>query len=137
MLDARCAVIVRMPARLQDVVKADEIGLDVSIRVGDGVAHACLGGKIYDDVRPVLGEDLIDQRFVGEVAPDEGVRRIGVGGQTVVDFGKSPFFDVHIVVIVHIVHSDDGDGRLGPQKLKDQIAPDKSGGAGDEYSFMF
>ena len=55
-------------AGLKDVVEANEIGLDISIGIGDGIADTCLGGEVYHHIKVVLIEEFIDQRFVGNVA---------------------------------------------------------------------
>lgn len=50
-----------MAAGFQNVVEANHVALDVSIRVGDGVPHACLRAKIDHDIRVVLLENAVDR----------------------------------------------------------------------------
>ena len=68
-----------MAAGFEDVVEADEVRFDIGVRVGDGVAHAGLCGKVDHDLRLVLLEDSVNARLVRQIALDEG--KIRVGGQ--------------------------------------------------------
>ena len=43
-------------ASFQNIVKADEVALDVGVRVGDGIADAGLCGEVHDDGEVVLLE---------------------------------------------------------------------------------
>ena len=63
-----CAVA----AGFEDVVEADEVALDVSVGVCDGIADAGLGGKVHDDSEAVFFEKVVDGGLVGEVCFDEG-----------------------------------------------------------------
>jgi len=65
-------VLHRMVAAgLEDVVEADEVGLDISIGIGDGIADTCLGGQVHYHIEMVLIEEFIDQRFIGNVSLDK------------------------------------------------------------------
>ena len=68
-----------MAAGFQNVVETDEVRFDIGVRVGDGVAHAGLCGKVDHDLRLVLLEDSVNARLVRQIALDEG--KIRVGGQ--------------------------------------------------------
>ena len=56
-------------ARLQYI--EDEIGLYVGVGIGNEVAHVGLRGQIHHDLRPVLLEQLHDQRLLRDVPFDE------------------------------------------------------------------
>ena len=45
-----------MTAGFQNVVESDEVALDVSVRVRDGIADAGLCGEVHDDGEVVLLE---------------------------------------------------------------------------------
>ena len=60
-----------MAAGFEDVIEADEVGLDVSVGIGDAIAHASLGSQIHDNMRLILGENAVDEGAVGYVAADE------------------------------------------------------------------
>ena len=54
-------------AAFEDVLEADDVGLDVGVRVRDRVADAGLGGEVDDAREAVLGEELVHRRTVREV----------------------------------------------------------------------
>ena len=58
-------------AGFEDIVEADEVALDVGVRVRDGIADAGLGGEVHDDGEVVLFEQAVDGGLVGEVRFDE------------------------------------------------------------------
>ena len=60
-----------MPTGLQYVIEAEDIALDVGVRVLDAVAHTCLGGEVHYDVEVVLLEEAVDEGLVSKVTLDE------------------------------------------------------------------
>ena len=97
-------------AGLEDVVEADEVGLDVGVGVGDGVADAGLGGEVDDDVEVVVGEEFVDGGFVGDVATNEGptVKHTGVRPRCDIrdiSIGVRPHCDRNCCVIPIRCHS--------------------------------
>jgi len=46
-------------AGFQNVQEADQVALQVSVRVRDGVAHARLCGEVHDLVELFFGEELV------------------------------------------------------------------------------
>ena len=60
-----------MTAGFEDVVETDEVGLDIGIGVGDAVTDSCLSGKVDCNVYVVVGEDLVDEGLVGDIALNE------------------------------------------------------------------
>ena len=71
MLHTRCAIIIRMAACLQDVIKSDKIRLDIDIRIRDRIPHPCLRRQIYHDRRLVPGKDLSHQCLIRNIPMDE------------------------------------------------------------------
>ena len=64
-------------AALQDVQGALDVGIDVRVRVGQRVAHACLGRQVDDPVGLLLGEDGLHAGLVLDgqpVAREAGLR---------------------------------------------------------------
>ena len=85
-------------AGFEDVVEADEVALDVGIRVRDGIADAGLGGEVHDDVEVVFFEEVVDGYLVGEVRFDECPFFAGRGSECF-DFLEAFVLDVHVVVV--------------------------------------
>ena len=56
MLHALRAAVVGVPAGLQDIVEADEVGFDIDVRMVDAVPHPRLGGEVDDDVEAKFAE---------------------------------------------------------------------------------
>ena len=56
MLHTSTIVVVAMATCFEDVVKSDYITLDISIGVGYRVSHTCLGSKIDNDFKIVVGK---------------------------------------------------------------------------------
>ena len=118
-------------AGFEDVVEADEVALDVGVGVGDGVADAGLRGEVDDYVRLMLVEDFVDERFIREVALDEGPGAEGF------DFPQAGELDVDVVVVVDGVEADDSGCREILEEALDEVGADESGCAGHEDSLAF
>ncbi len=72
-LVARFFALLRMtvlgvPARLQDVVKANDVALDIDIRILDAVAHTRLSSKVYYNVKLIFFKQLVYQFTVSNAA---------------------------------------------------------------------
>ena len=63
-----------MAAGFEDVIEADEVGLDVSVGIGDAITHASLCSQVHYNMRLIFGEDAVDEGTVGYVAENEGKR---------------------------------------------------------------
>lgn len=117
-------------AGFEDVVEANEVGLDVGVGVVDAVANAGLSGEVDDDVRLVLGEQLVDGGFVGEVAFDESEVF------EVFEFVKAGGFEIGVVVRVEAVETDDFSVGIFCAEALGEVAADETGRAGDEDGFV-
>lgn len=60
MLYALSAIVIGMTAGFQNVVKANQVAFDIGIRIGDGIAHACLCCQVYYYFWLVVGKDFFD-----------------------------------------------------------------------------
>ena len=47
-----------MAAGLEDVVEADDVGLDVGIGVGDAIANTGLSSEVDNDVELLFGKEI-------------------------------------------------------------------------------
>ena len=115
-------------AGFQDIVKADEVALDIGIGVRDGIADAGLGGEVHDDGKMVLFEDAVDGRLVGEVCLDECPLLAGRCRECF-DFLEAFVLDVHVIVIGNGVEANEfGTGIVGEQ-LFTEVTTDKACGS--------
>ena len=62
-----------VPARLQNVIEADEIALNVHIRMFNRITDTSLSRQIDHNGRFIFGEHLIHQHFIGNVPSDENM----------------------------------------------------------------
>ena len=92
-----------MPAGFQNIIKADDVALDVHIGIGDGIPDTCLGSQIDHHMEAVLRKAVIHQAAVCDAALDEGPGRGGMQGGFLLNLLQSPFLNGHIIIVVDIV----------------------------------
>ncbi len=118
-----------VPAGFQDVVEAYHVALDVGVRVLNGIAHTCLGGKVYHNVEMLFGKEFFYEGFVGNVAFDETVLRFLDSGfafarndiHLFLDAAKPVLLEGRVVVIVQVVKAHNPHGFLAVKKPQNQI----------------
>ena len=93
-------------AGFEDIVEADEVALDVGVRVRDGIADSGLGGEVHDDSEVVLLEQAVDGRLVGEVCLDECPFFAGRCRKSF-DFLEAFVLDVHVIVVGDGIEADE------------------------------
>lgn len=121
----------KMTASLQNIVEADQVGLDISVRMIDTVAHACLCGQVHDHGKAMLLEQAVDQRLVGDVALD----KLEVAIRRLVNLLQPPFLDAHIVVGHERITAYNLYVRIIIEQADRQCLPDKSSRTSDENCF--
>ena len=92
-----------LTASLEDVVEAEDVAVDVGIRISDAVANAGLGGEVHDNLGFVLFKDAIDGSLVSNVSFKEV---IGIGGDARND-RETVFLQRDIVVIIQVIDVND------------------------------
>lgn len=118
-----------MAAGLEHVEEAHEVALQIGAWVLDGVADACLGGEVHNDVEAVLGEQTLDEGGIAQVAAHEGEAAVCVGlGQ----HAQARVLDAGVVVAVEVVEADNNVIGLIKQLLDEERA-DEAGGARHEH----
>ena len=118
-----------MTAGFQNVVEANHVALNVGIRVGDGVTHTCLSTQIDHNIRMILIKNTIDECLVRKVALDKGVVF------ELLKLRKSSFLDTNIIVIVHVVQTDDLGIQLGSQNTLGKVGANEARRTSYEYCF--
>ena len=97
-----------VPAGLQNVEEADDVRLDVHIRIRDGIAYTRLCGKVYDDIELLRLKELEHQRLIRHVPLEEAV------GAMLAQNLQARILQVDVIIVVHAVESD----NLMPQHQK-------------------
>lgn len=130
MLYSLSAIVIGVTAGFQNVVKANKVTFDVGIRVGDGIAYACLCCQVYYYFGLVVGKDFVDEFFVSQIAFDEGSLGVAMLGSAGSNLLQTVFLDGYVVVVVHVVQTDNLHRGHGAQKLQNKVAADEAGGTG-------
>ena len=124
----------KMPACFENVVEADEVTLNVGIRVRDGIANASLGREVHDHREMILLEQIVNFHFVREVRFDESPFFASRGCECF-DFFEAFVLDVHVVVVGDGIKPDEFCAVVIAQQLLAEIATDKACGPRDENGF--
>ena len=119
-------------AGLQDIIEADKVALNVSVRIGDAVADSCLSGKVYNNGNLVFREDFLHCVFFS----DGGVDKSPVAMQSLYFF-QTLILDVDIVVISNRIDSDDLDVLDIVEESLDEVAADKTSSASHKDGLSF
>ena len=93
-----------MAARLQDILEAYEITLDIGVRIRYGITDTGLCGKVYNDGNLVLIEDLLHGILFRNRRVDE--RPVAAEG---LDFAQALILYLDIIIISYAVYSYDAD----------------------------
>ena len=88
-------------AAFENIGETDDIALDVSVRILQGIANAGLGGQVDDLVELLVGKQLVHAGTVGHVELDEA--EAGQRSQAL----QTALLERDFVVIVQIVEADD------------------------------
>src|SRR5665213_243458 len=111
-------------ATFQNVAEADEIGINVSLRVDQRMTHAGLSGEMHDVRKTVFGKERSHAGAIGEIELDEAeARKLG-------QFRKPRVFQLRIVIGIQVVDADDRPGAL--QQTARDVKADETGGPGDK-----
>ena len=121
-----------MAARLQNIVEAYEIALDIGIRVRDGITDTCLRGKIDHHGNPVVTKNLLHCILVRNRRMD----KCPVSAEGL-DFAQALVLYVDVVIIGDAVNADDADIVNVSEKALDEVAADEAGGTGHEDCLAF
>ena len=116
-----------MTDRFQDVVETDDVGSDVDIRMIDGITDAGLGSQIDDQIERMRLKQFLDESLVGNIAPDEFEILVQI-----LNLFQTIFLQRNIIVIVHVVDTDDLYIRI-LQQPHGQIGTDETADTGKQY----
>ena len=111
-------------AAFEHAAEADQVRVDVGLRVVDRVAHAGLGGEMDHGLEALAAEKRLHRPGVGDVRFDELESRFARRAR------KPRLLQSHIVVVVQIVEA--GDALAALKQPQCQGGADEAGGAGDE-----
>jgi len=115
----------RAAGGIEQVLRAQNVGLQEELRVFDGAVHMALGGEVHHDVDVVFLEKFVGQRAVADVAfHEEAALLVDVGGNGAKVAGvgeRVEHHDAHIVVVL--------------QQIFHVVCANEAGAARHEISF--
>ena len=120
------------PARLQDVVKPNDVALNVNVGVLDGVPHPGLCGQVDHNVKLVLPEQAVHQLAVGNATLHGHIvyaRRFGTR-----QLPQAVLLERRIVIVVQVVNAHNRPFCHLTQQPTHKIAPNEPGMSGYKYS---
>lgn len=88
-------------AAFENIGKADDIAVDIGVRVLQGIANAGLGSQVDDLVEFLGGEQCFHSDPVTDIEFDEA--EVGMAGQP----GQPAFLEADVVIVIHVVEADD------------------------------
>ena len=118
-----------MAAGFQNVIEDNHVTLDVGVRVGNRVANASLSTQIDHNIRVILLKNAVDKCLVRKVALDKSVVF------ELLKLRQASFLDTNVVIIVHVIQTDDLGIRLGSQDTLGKVGADKTGRTRYKYCF--
>lgn len=124
-----------MPACFQQIVKTNDVRLDIDVRMVNAIADTRLRRKVDHDVEVVLGKQLIHQCFITDGTTDEHMLHLGRCGG-LLDLLQPPLLQADLVVVVHDVERNDDSGRESGEETDHKVRANEAGGAGYEDGFV-
>lgn len=121
-----------MAARLQDIVEAYEVALDIGVRIRYGITDTGLRGKIDHYGNPVVTKKLL----YGILVRNRRVDECPVSAEGL-DFAQALVLYVDVVIIGDTVDTDDADIVNVREQALDEVAANEAGSTCHEDSLAF
>ena len=133
------AAVKGVAAGLQYPEKADQVALNIGVRVVDGIPHAGLSRQVYHHGRGVVGKGPAHQVLIGYGAADEG-NPASLGGIPVCrvpELLQPPMLQPRVIIVVQLIQNHHP-YRMDPlQQQLGQPGADKARPAGNQDRFPF
>lgn len=126
-----------MAARFENIIKSDDIRFDIHIRIGNRIANACLCREIDHNLRFIIGKNSFNQRPIGKIALDKRPAAVRLCLRKLPDLRQTILLDGNIVIVVHVVQTDDLNAINAFEQFRHQIRANKSGRSRDEDRLAF
>jgi hypothetical protein len=114
-----------VPTGLEDVQETYKVGLQVCIRIVNGIAYSRLGTEMQNYCWSVCGKDTFQSLLVREVSLDEG--ELGIGRE----HSQPPLLERDIIIVIAVVIADNDATPL--EKCLGDMESDEARGPGDQY----
>src|SRR5690242_6096649 len=90
-----------MTAALENIDEADEVAIDIGVRIRHGISHSRLRREVDHFVESLALEQAWHRRTIRDVHPFE--LKPGIGGE----LGEPGFLEPDVVIVVEVVDPDD------------------------------
>ena len=120
----RVATHERVPTSIEDVLKANDVGLNVRVRIFDGVANASLCGEMHNTAEAMCFEERVHRTAIRDVEAFEAKAASRLESR------ESRILQIRVVVVVDVVDTDDFIAAV-EQRMRDMRA-NKACTASDE-----
>src|SRR5580704_13855773 len=87
-------------ATLEHIEHADDVALDIAVRVLQRIPHARLGAQMHDALKPLLGEQGSDRLAIGQICMHETKTLLRLQP------GETRVFERYVVILVQIIEAD-------------------------------
>lgn len=95
-------VVVAVAARFKDVVETDKVRFDISVWVGNRIAHTGLCGKIDNYIGLKFLEKSVDQCLVRYVSLYKSPLAVGMLCCYLFNLGKTEIFDCRVIIVINL-----------------------------------
>ena len=85
---------------LKDIKKTNQVAINISFWVLDGVANARLCRQVYYDIETVLSKQAFNQRGIAQVTAYERESIVSIG---LLQHAKARLLDSGVVIAVHVI----------------------------------
>ena len=120
----------RCTAGFENVIETDDVRLYVYIRIRYRVTNSCLRRKIDYYREMILLKQAVNKRTVGKISSHKLPRAIGMRSCELFDLSETVFLDGNIIVIIHVIQSDNVYAMYGTQKFHNKVGTNKTGCTG-------
>ena len=117
-----------MPASLQNVGEAGQIGVDIGVRVLQRIPDAGLGCEVNHHRKAMLPEQRLDRRPIGKVTPLE--MKSGIMAENIEPGRLQPW----VIVAVEIVEPNNAPTHL--EQTLCHVKSDEAGRSRDQYRLI-
>ena len=123
-----CAIFVAMTARLKDIVKTDDIALDICIRVGNRIPHTRLRSKVYNNIELKLSKQRVHNSPIGDISLNKVPAIYAALSSQALYAREAVVLDCRVVVVVQAIKTNHNNTLLRSKQSLYKICADKTRG---------
>ena len=129
MLYSTLVTVIAVTTGFENVIETNKVTLNIGIRIGNTVTNTSLCRKINHHIKVIISKKPINKSLVRKVTLDKGVVL------ELLKLRQTGLLDADVIIIVHVVQTNDLGIRLSGQDTFGKVGADKTGCTGNEYCF--